>query len=100
MRIQALRAKVTSKHRTVEDSLAEHQNIVKLLKAREKAKALSLLGVHIRAASRDYQIMLQEQARGREQRGGRTQPSDRTTVWAGTGADARLDRGGLRSLKK
>src|SRR3546814_9475249 len=68
--IQALRAKVTSKHRTVEDSLAEHQNIVKLLKAREKAKALSLLGVHIRAASRDYQIMLQEQARGREKRGG------------------------------
>lgn len=70
MRIQALRAKVTSKHRTVEDSLAEHQNIVKLLKAREKTKALSLLGVHIRAASRDYQIMLQEQARGREKRGG------------------------------
>jgi DNA-binding GntR family transcriptional regulator len=70
MRIQALRAKVTSKHRTVEDSLAEHQNIVKLLKAREKTKALALLGVHIRAASRDYQIMLQEQARGREKRGG------------------------------
>ena len=70
MRVQALRAKVTSKHRTVEDSLTEHQNIVKLLKAHEKTKALSLLGVHIRAASRDYQIMLQEQARGREKRGG------------------------------
>jgi len=70
MRIQALRAKVTSKHRTVQDSLAEHQNIVKLLKTHEKTKALNLLGVHIRAASRDYQIMLQEQARGRERKGG------------------------------
>lgn len=66
MKIQALRARVTSKDRTVEDSLAEHQNIVKLLRARERAKALSLLGVHIRAASRDYQIILQEQARGRK----------------------------------
>src|SRR3546814_14090490 len=97
MRIQALRAKVTSKHRTVEDSLAEHQNIVKLLKAREKAKALSLLGVHIRAASRDYQIMLQEQARGREKGGGCKQPSG----WCGNGirggevAGHRLDRNGF-----
>lgn len=70
MRIQALRASVTSKHRTVEDSLVEHQNIVKLLKAHERSKALNLLGVHIRAASRDYQILLQEQAKGRERKGG------------------------------
>jgi len=70
MKIQALRASVTSKHRTVQDSLTEHQNIVKLLRAREKTKALNLLGVHIRAASRDYQILLQEQARGRERRSG------------------------------
>ena len=70
MKIQALRASVTSKHRTVEDSLAEHQNIVKLLRARERTKALNLLGVHIRAASRDYQILLHEQARGRERKSG------------------------------
>lgn len=70
MKIQALRASVTSKHRTVEDSLAEHQNIVKLLRARERTKAINLLGVHIRAASRDYQILLQEQARGRERKSG------------------------------
>ncbi|MFN4311979.1 MAG: GntR family transcriptional regulator [Ferrovibrio sp.] len=70
MKIQALRARVTSKERTVGDSLAEHQNIVKLLKAHERTKALNLLGVHIRAASRDYQIILREQARGRERKSG------------------------------
>ena len=70
MKIQALRARVTSKERTVGDSLAEHQNIVKLLRAKERTKALNLLGVHIRAASRDYQIILQEQARGRERKSG------------------------------
>jgi DNA-binding GntR family transcriptional regulator len=68
MKIQALRASVTSKERTVGDSLAEHQNIVKLLRAKEKTKAMNLLGVHIRAASRDYQIILHEQARGRSER--------------------------------
>lgn len=66
--MQALRASVTSKERTVGDSLAEHQNIVKLLRAKEKTKAMNLLGVHIRAASRDYQIILHEQARGRSER--------------------------------
>ena len=65
-----LRARVTSKERTVGDSLAEHQNIVKLLRAKERTKALNLLGVHIRAASRDYQIILHEQARGRDRRSG------------------------------
>jgi hypothetical protein len=29
---------------------------------------MNLLGVHIRAASRDYQIILHEQARGRSER--------------------------------
>lgn len=70
MKIQALRSSVTSKERTVGDSLVEHQNIVKLLKTHERTKALNLLGVHIRAASRDYQIILQEQARGRERKSG------------------------------
>ena len=43
---------------------------MKVLRAKEKTKAMNLLGVHIRAASRDYQIILHEQARGRERRGG------------------------------
>lgn len=62
MKIQALRAHVTKRDRTIEVSFAEHQNIVKLLKAKEKAKALQMLAGHIRAASRDYRALFEEAA--------------------------------------
>lgn len=57
MKIQALRAHVSQRDRTLEVSLAEHQDIVKLLRAKEKSKALALLASHIRAASRDYRAL-------------------------------------------
>lgn len=62
LKIQALRAHVSQRDRTLEVSLAEHFNIIKLLKANEKAKALTMLANHIRAASRDYRALAEEGA--------------------------------------
>ncbi|WP_430397766.1 GntR family transcriptional regulator [Ferrovibrio sp.] len=60
MKIQALRAHVTQRDRSIEVSLAEHLSIVKLLKANDKAKALTVLSGHIRAASRDFRALSEE----------------------------------------
>lgn len=62
LKIQALRAHVTQRDRTIEVSLSEHLNIIKLLKANEKAKALTMLANHIRSASRDYRALSEEGA--------------------------------------
>lgn len=62
LKIQALRAHVSQRDRTLEVSLAEHFSIIKLLKANEKAKALTMLANHIRAASRDYRALAEEGA--------------------------------------
>jgi len=57
MKIQALRAHVIQRDRTLEVSLDEHLGIVNLLKAGEPEKAVVLLADHIRAASRDYRAL-------------------------------------------
>jgi len=51
---------VTQRDRSIEVSLAEHLSIVKLLKANDKAKALTVLSGHIRAASRDFRALSEE----------------------------------------
>ncbi len=60
LKIQALRAHVTQRDRTIEVSLQEHFDIITLLKDGKRDAALAVLANHIRSASRDYRALSEE----------------------------------------